>query len=138
MRLATKNSSLRYGINRPRPRNGHKYTKYKMCLRIMMVICIKQHLRNMWSSTHEKVKQHWGWVEKKRSYKKNVYFKINLFQIGKSFKGFPLKKNISISSFPQQLQIKQQLITTFLFIFAMSKVASFLRCVESLMHSLLT
>ena len=65
MRLTMKNSSLRYGINRPRPRNGHKYTKYKMCLRIMMVTCIKQHLRNMWSSTHEKVKQHWGWVEKK-------------------------------------------------------------------------
>ena len=77
-------------------------------------------------------------LKKKRSYKKDVYFKINLFQIGKSLKGFPLKKNMNISSFPQQLQIKQQLITTFLFIFAMSKVASFLRCVESLMHSLLT
>ena len=29
----------------------------------MMVICIKQHLTNIWSSIHEKVKQHWGWVE---------------------------------------------------------------------------
>ena len=25
-----KNKSQRYGINRPRPRRGHKYTKYKM------------------------------------------------------------------------------------------------------------
>ena len=25
----------------------------------------KQHLRNIWNSIHEKVKQHWGWVEKK-------------------------------------------------------------------------
>ena len=56
----------RYDINRPRPRHAHKYTKYKMCLGIMMVICIKQHLSNTWSSIHEKVKQHWGWVEKKR------------------------------------------------------------------------
>ena len=31
----------------------------------MMVICIKQHLRNIWSSVHEKINQHWGWVEKK-------------------------------------------------------------------------
>ena len=33
--------------NEPRPRLGHKYTKYKMCLRIVMVICIKQHLSNI-------------------------------------------------------------------------------------------
>ena len=59
--------------NRPRPRHGHKYTKYKICLNIMMVVCIKQHLSNIWSSTHEKVKQHWGWAEKKCvAYKKNV------------------------------------------------------------------
>ena len=33
--------------NRPRPRHGPNYTKYKMCLSIMMVICIKQHLTNI-------------------------------------------------------------------------------------------
>ena len=32
---------------------------------MMVVICTKQHLSNIWSSVHEKVKQHWGWVEKK-------------------------------------------------------------------------
>ena len=49
-----KNRSHRYDINRPRPRHGHKYAKFKMCLSKMIVICIMQHV----SSIHEKVKQH--------------------------------------------------------------------------------
>ena len=53
-----KNRSRRYDINRPRPRHGHKYTEEKMCLNIMMAICIKQHQSNVQSSIHEKVKQH--------------------------------------------------------------------------------
>ena len=61
-----KSRSQRDDINRPRPKHGHKHTKYKMCFIIMMVIGIKPHLRNIWSSIQEKVKQHWGWVEKKR------------------------------------------------------------------------
>ena len=32
-----KNTSQKYDINRPRSRHGYKYTKYKMCLSIMMV-----------------------------------------------------------------------------------------------------
>ena len=36
--------SHRYNINKPRFRHGHKYTKYKMYLSIMMVMRIKQHL----------------------------------------------------------------------------------------------
>ena len=32
----------------------------------MMVIRIKEHLSNIWSSINEKGKQNWGWVEKKR------------------------------------------------------------------------
>ena len=47
MRLKMKNRSSRYDINRPRLRHGDKYTKYKICLDIMMVICIKQHLSNI-------------------------------------------------------------------------------------------
>ena len=31
-----KNRSQRYDIKRPRPRHGHKYSKYEMCLNIMM------------------------------------------------------------------------------------------------------
>ena len=41
-----KNRSQRYDISRPRPRNGQKYTKYNM-FRDNLVICIKQHLRNI-------------------------------------------------------------------------------------------
>ena len=41
MKMKMKNSSHKYDINRPRPRQGHKYSNYKKCLS-MMVICIKQ------------------------------------------------------------------------------------------------
>ena len=37
MRLKMKNRSQRYDINRPRLKYGHKYTKYKMYLIIMIV-----------------------------------------------------------------------------------------------------
>ena len=47
IRLKMKNKSHRYDIIRARPRYGHKYTKYKMCLSIMMVLCIKQKLSNI-------------------------------------------------------------------------------------------
>ena len=60
-----KNTSQGYDINRPRPRARPKYTKHKMCLSILMIICIKKHLGNIWSSIHEKIKQHRDWVEKK-------------------------------------------------------------------------
>ena len=39
-----------YDINRRRSRHGyygHKYGKYKNCLRIIMLICIKQQLMNV-------------------------------------------------------------------------------------------
>ena len=45
MRLRMENKSHR-SENRPRPRRRHKYTK-KMCIGIVMVTCIKQHLRNI-------------------------------------------------------------------------------------------
>ena len=44
MRLKKKNRSQRYDINRPRSRHGHKYTKYEICLSMIM---IKQHLSNV-------------------------------------------------------------------------------------------
>ena len=49
MRLKMENRSQRYDINshRRRPRHEPKYNKYKMCLSIMMIICIKQHLSNI-------------------------------------------------------------------------------------------
>ena len=38
--------SQRYDMNRFRPTDGHKCTKYKKCLN-MMLTCNKQHLRNI-------------------------------------------------------------------------------------------
>ena len=66
MKTKMKIDSRKYGINRPRGRHGHKYSKYMKRLSMMMLICIKQHLSNIWSSVYENVKQHWGWVGKKR------------------------------------------------------------------------
>ena len=65
MRLKMKNRSQGYDINRPRPRMGPNILNIKCVSSAMLIICIKQHLSNVWSSIHEKVKQHWGWVEKK-------------------------------------------------------------------------
>ena len=47
IRLEMKNRSHRYDINRPRQIQGHKYTKYKMFLGKIMVVCIKQRLSNI-------------------------------------------------------------------------------------------
>ena len=41
-----KNRSHRYDMNITRSRHGYKYTKYKLCPSMIMVINIKQHLRN--------------------------------------------------------------------------------------------
>ena len=69
MKTKMKIDSHKYSINRPSCRHGHKYSKYMKSvyhISMMMLICIKQHLSNIWSSVYENVKQHWGWVEKKR------------------------------------------------------------------------
>ena len=42
-----KNRSHRYDINKPRPRQGRRYTKYRMCIIILMVTCIKQLISNI-------------------------------------------------------------------------------------------
>ena len=42
-----KSRSHRYDINRPETRHGHKYTKYEMCLSIVIAIWIKQQLSNV-------------------------------------------------------------------------------------------
>ena len=49
-----------------------EYSKYRKCLSMTMLVCIKQHLRNTWSSIREQVKQHWSWVKKKRRLRKRA------------------------------------------------------------------
>ena len=73
MKLKIKSESHRYNINRTRSRHGHKCAKHKICLSMMMLVCIKQHLSNIWSWIHGKVNQHWGWVEEKCFLTKSVY-----------------------------------------------------------------
>ena len=46
-KIRVKNGSHKYDINRPRSRHGHKCTKYKSCLSMIMVLCIKQHSSNI-------------------------------------------------------------------------------------------
>ena len=43
MKMKIKNRSHRFDINKHRSRHGHKYSTYKECLTIMMLICIKQY-----------------------------------------------------------------------------------------------
>ena len=74
MKMKMKNKSERCNINR----HGHKYSKYKTYLSVMMLVPVKQHLSNIWSSIHEKVKKHWGWLEK------SVAYKIKIKKINKS------------------------------------------------------
>ena len=82
MKMKVKSRSHRYDINRLWSSHGHKYNKYKKCLGKMMVLRIKQHLRNIWSLIHENVNQHWGWVEKSVAYKKKACMLTQLgFQI---------------------------------------------------------
>ena len=52
--MKMKHGSHRYDINRPMSRHGHKYSNYETCLAMMTLICIKQHLSNIWISIHEK------------------------------------------------------------------------------------
>ena len=71
MRLKIKKILQRYNINTLRPWQEHKYTKYVSQYNDGYMY--KQHLSNIWSSIHKKVKQHWGWVEKSVAYiKKSV------------------------------------------------------------------
>ena len=54
-----KNRSHTYDIDRPESRHGHKYSEYKKCLSLMMLICTKQHLSNR-SWIHAEDKQPLG------------------------------------------------------------------------------
>ena len=56
MKMKMTKRSHRCDINRPRSIYGHKYSKCKNSLIMMILTCSKQHLSNIWSSIHEKDK----------------------------------------------------------------------------------
>ena len=72
-----KNGLHRYDINRTKQTHGHKHTKYKICLSIMMVMCNKQHLSNIWSWSLKKLRSTQADLKKSIAYKKSVYFNNN-------------------------------------------------------------
>ena len=75
MKMKMKNRSHRRDIKRPTSKHAYKHSTSKKCLSMIMVICIKEHLSNIWSSVHEEIEQHQGWVEKKLClYRKNCVF----------------------------------------------------------------
>ena len=80
MKIKMKNTSHRYNINRLRSRHGHKCSKYKICFSVMMLLCIKQHLTNIWSPIPEKVKQHWGCAKKKALLIKKIVYFIDIYR----------------------------------------------------------
>ena len=47
MNMKMKNRSHTCNINRPRTRLGHKNSKYKKCLSMLMLVGIKQHLSDI-------------------------------------------------------------------------------------------
>ena len=75
MKMKIKNRSHRYYINRPRSRHGQEYSKYKKCLSMMMLIYIKQHVRNIEAQFMEKLSNTEAELKKSVVYKKSVYFK---------------------------------------------------------------
>ena len=58
--MKMKNRSHRYDINRPTSRYGHKYSKYKRCISVI-VIRIRQHLSNISNLIQENVKLRLSW-----------------------------------------------------------------------------
>ena len=63
------NRSYRCNINNTRPRHGYEYTKYKMCLSMVMVMCKKQHLSDIRSLIYEKINNTEAELKERVAYK---------------------------------------------------------------------
>ena len=88
IRLKMKNRSHRYDINRPRPRHGQRYTKYKMYLSIMMVICIKQHQATFEAQFMKRLSNTEAELKKSVAYnKKRVFQKAKAHHLSQNLKG---------------------------------------------------
>ena len=73
MEMETKNRPCRHNTIRPRFRHRHKYTKYKKCLSMMMLICIKQHLATFEAQFLKMLSSAEAELKKNFAYKKYVY-----------------------------------------------------------------
>ena len=72
MKMKMKNKLHRYDKNKSESRQGHKYSKYKKCVSMMMLLCIKQHLSNIWSSIYEKLSKTEAELKKSVAYTKKA------------------------------------------------------------------
>ena len=72
MKMKMKNRPHRYDINRSSSRHGHKNSNYKNCLLMITLIYIKQHLRIIWSSNHEKLRNSEAELRNSVAHKKSV------------------------------------------------------------------
>ena len=63
------NRSHRCNINNTRPRHGYEYTKYKMYLSMVMVMCKKQHLSDIRSLIYEKINNTEAELKERVAYK---------------------------------------------------------------------
>ena len=70
MKMKMKNGSRRDDINTARCRRGRRYSKYKKCLIIMMLICTKQHLSNFFRSFMKRLSNNEAAMKKSAACKK--------------------------------------------------------------------
>ena len=73
MKMKMNKGSQINNVNRSRPRHEHRASKYKKCLGMKMLTCIKQHLSNVWSPIHEKLNNTAAELKKSVAYKKSLY-----------------------------------------------------------------
>ena len=68
----------------------------------MMVICITQHLSNIWSSIHEKTKQQ-GELKKSIAYKKAYSIKLKIFKFSTVYSWYHHKDttHMCLAAIPQ-------------------------------------
>ena len=71
--------SPRYETNRPSSRYGHKYSKCKNRFNMIVLICINQHLSNIWSSIHEKVDKYIRYIAKLEYRKLEILDMLQLY-----------------------------------------------------------
>ena len=86
MKMKMENRSHWYDIDKPRSRNKHNYSKYKNRLTMIVLICIKQHLSNIWSSITNKLSNIEAELKKSVAYKKaciseSVFSKVAIYTI---------------------------------------------------------
>ena len=78
MKMRMKNRSHRYDINRSRSRHEHKYTEYKTCLSMMILICIQQHQATFGAQFMRKSSNSEAEMMQSIAYKKSVYTRYKM------------------------------------------------------------